>query len=65
MARTACLVCFISTVGGRCKKKKNALEDVAQVAGTQQNFSNLHSLDVYVEYAQKSMKQHISARISP
>jgi hypothetical protein len=27
-------------------KKGNALEDVALVAGTQQNLSNLHSLDI-------------------
>jgi len=38
MARTACLVCFISTVNGRNKKKQeNALEDVALVASTQQS----------------------------
>jgi hypothetical protein len=48
MARSACLVCFISTVNGRSKKKKeNALEDVVPVAGTQQNLSNLFSLDIY------------------
>ncbi len=51
MARTACLVCFISTVNGRSKKKEkekaNALEDVALVAGTQQNLSNLYFLDIY------------------
>jgi len=35
MAHTACLVCLISAVSGRCKKEaKNALEDVAPVAGT-------------------------------
>jgi hypothetical protein len=38
MARTACLVCFISTVNGRNKNKikeaKNALENVALVTGT-------------------------------
>jgi hypothetical protein len=45
--RTACLVCFISTVNGRSKKRESALEDVAQVAGTQQNLSNLYSLDIY------------------
>jgi hypothetical protein len=27
--------------------KKITLEDVALVAGTQQNFSNLYSLDIY------------------
>jgi hypothetical protein len=47
MARTACLVCFISTVKGSSKKKENALEHVALVAGTQQNLTNLYSLDVY------------------
>jgi hypothetical protein len=47
MARTACLVCFISTVNGCSKKRENALEDVALVAGTQQNLSNLYSLDIY------------------
>ncbi len=45
MAHTACLVCLFSTVGGRCKQTENALEDVALVAGTQQNLSN--SLDIY------------------
>jgi hypothetical protein len=40
MAFTACLVCFISTVNGCSKKRENALEDVALVAGTQQNLSN-------------------------
>ncbi len=48
MARTACLACFISTVNGRSKKKKeNALVDVVLVAGTQQNLSNLFSLDIF------------------
>ncbi len=47
MARTACLVCFISTVNGCSKKKENALEDVPLVAGTQQNLSKLYSLDIY------------------
>jgi hypothetical protein len=48
MARSACLVCFISTVYGRYKlKKENALEDVVLVAGTQQNLCNLFSLDIY------------------
>jgi hypothetical protein len=47
MARTACLVCLISTVSGCCKKAENALEDVVLVAGTQQNLSNLFSLDIY------------------
>ncbi len=28
-------------------KKENALEDVALVAGTQQNLTNLYSLDIY------------------
>jgi hypothetical protein len=49
MAHTACLVCFIRTVNGRSKKKKkeNALEDVALVAGKQKNLSNLYSSDIY------------------
>jgi hypothetical protein len=50
MARTACLVCFINIVNGHSKKRKdkaNALEDLALVAGTQQNLSNLYSLDIY------------------
>jgi hypothetical protein len=47
IACTACLVCFISTVNGRNKKRENALEDVALVAGTQPNLSNLYSLDIY------------------
>ncbi len=29
------------------KKKENALEDVALVAGTQQNLSSLYSIDIY------------------
>jgi hypothetical protein len=29
------------------KKGQNALEDVVLVAGTQQNLSNLYSLDIY------------------
>jgi hypothetical protein len=29
------------------KEKANALEDVALVMGTQQNLSNLYSLDIY------------------
>jgi hypothetical protein len=47
MVRTACLVCFISTVNGRSKKRENASEDVVLVAGTQQNLNNLYSLDIY------------------
>jgi hypothetical protein len=47
MAHTACLVCFISTVNDCSEKKENALEDVALVARTQQNLSNLYSLDIY------------------
>ncbi len=49
MACTACLVCFISTVNGCSKIKENALEDVALVACTQQNLSNLYSLDIYAD----------------
>ncbi len=46
MACTACLVCFISTVNGRCnkkrkEKKKLALGRPVLVAGTQQTLSNL------------------------
>jgi hypothetical protein len=48
MARAASLVCFISAVNGRSKKRENALEDVALVAGTQQKLGNLYSLDIYV-----------------
>jgi len=47
MAHTGCLVCPINTGGDCCKKAKNALEDVAHVAGTQQNLSNLYSLNNY------------------
>ncbi len=47
MAWTAYLDCFISTVTGRNKTKENALEDVALVAGTLPNLSNLYSLDIY------------------
>jgi hypothetical protein len=47
MACTACLVCFISTISGCCKKVENAIEDVTLLAGTQQNLSNLYSLDIY------------------
>ncbi len=47
MAHTTYLVCLISTVSGRCKKSENALEDVALVASTQQNLSNLYSFDIY------------------
>jgi hypothetical protein len=39
----ASLVLLIATA----KKKENALEDVALVAGTQQNLNNLYSLDIY------------------
>ncbi len=35
MARTACLVCLISTASGCSKKGKNALKDAALEAGTQ------------------------------
>ncbi len=47
MACTACFVCFISTANGCSKKKENSLEDVARVAGTHQNLSNLYFLDIY------------------
>ncbi len=65
MAHTACLVCFISTVNGRSKKGENALEDVALVAGTQQNLSHLYSLDIYGQTAplriNKNDKRHTKA----
>ncbi len=53
MANTACLVCLISTVSGRCKEKENALQ------GTQQNLSSLYSLDIYDYnlYAFKAMHE--------
>jgi hypothetical protein len=38
MARAACLVCLVSTVG-RCRK--NHLKEQALVAGSEQNLSNL------------------------
>jgi hypothetical protein len=41
MGRTACLVCFISTVNDRNEKKKSSLLRLALVAGTQQTLSNL------------------------
>jgi hypothetical protein len=47
MVHTACHVCFTSTVNDCSEKKENALEDAALVASTQQNLSNLYSLDIY------------------
>jgi hypothetical protein len=41
MAHTACLVCVISTVCGRSKKEEKKAKNLAQVAGIQQNVSNL------------------------
>jgi hypothetical protein len=46
MARTACLVCFISTVNIHCNRKRKeqkklTLGSPALVAGTQQTLSNL------------------------
>ncbi len=58
MVRTACLVCIISTINGRSKKKANALEDVAQVAGTQQNLSNLYFLDIYELMSQSTIIEY-------
>jgi hypothetical protein len=49
MAHTAFLDCFISTVNGRSKKAEKASEDVALVAGTQQNLSNLLFYVSYLE----------------
>ncbi len=49
-ARTACLVCFISTVNSSSKKRnKRSLLQAALVTGTQQNLSSLYYLDVYVK----------------
>jgi hypothetical protein len=46
MAHTACLVCFISTVNGRSKKrKKRSLLRVALIEGTQQNLSSVYGCD--------------------
>ncbi len=45
MARTACLVCFMSTVNSHIKKR--SLLRAALVAGTWQNLSSLYYLDVY------------------
>ncbi len=45
---TACLVCFISTVNGRSKRrKKRSLLWAELVEGTQRNLSSLYYLDVY------------------
>ncbi len=41
MAHTACLVCLISTVSGRIKKRNKKANNSALVAGTQQTLSNL------------------------
>ncbi len=38
-------------------KKENALEDVALVAGTQQNLSYLYSLDIYECHLTKKVKK--------
>jgi hypothetical protein len=43
-ALTACLVCLISTVSGCCKKRENALEDVALVAGTHRHLKIIDCL---------------------
>jgi hypothetical protein len=49
MAHTTCLVCFISTVNDRIKKKKKrSLGSLALVAGTKQTLSDLFlSFDIY------------------
>jgi hypothetical protein len=44
MACTACFVCLVSAVS--CHRK-NPLEEQALEAGTKQNLSNLHFLDIY------------------
>jgi hypothetical protein len=55
-AHIACLVCFISTVNGRSKKRrKRSLLQVALVAGTQLNLSSLYYLDVYVVNRHKQL----------
>jgi hypothetical protein len=41
MARTGCLVCFISTVNGCSKKEEKKAIKTALVVGTQQTLSNL------------------------
>jgi hypothetical protein len=33
------------------EKKENALEDVVLIEGTQQNLSNLYSLDIYTSHS--------------
>jgi hypothetical protein len=37
----------MATTKNKIKEAKNALEDLALVAGTYQNLSNLYSLDIY------------------
>jgi hypothetical protein len=37
----------MATAKNKQKNRENALEDVVLVAGTQQNLSNLYSLDIY------------------
>jgi hypothetical protein len=63
MVHTVCLVCLISTVSGRSKKKENDLEDVALVAGTQQNLGNLYSLDIYGNIAQGNQGKHSTCTV--
>jgi hypothetical protein len=45
------------------KKRQSALEDVALVAGTQQNLSNLYSFDIYdvnnVRYAHAQISKDL------
>jgi len=48
----ASLVLLIAAANKKEKEKANASEDVALVAGTQQNLSNLYSLDIYGYYNQ-------------
>jgi hypothetical protein len=60
---TACFDCFICALNGRSKKGGNALEDVAPVPSTQQNLSNLYSLDIYVRGPPKVNKAECPTHI--
>jgi hypothetical protein len=56
MARSACLVCLVSSVSS-CLK--NPLEEQALAAGTKQNLSNLLFLDIYENITRLSVFQSI------
>jgi hypothetical protein len=47
MVCTPALFASLVLFNGHSKKRENALEEVALVAGTQQNLSNLYYLDIY------------------